>query len=70
MTRQSIFSIAVVWMVALFHVSNLRVGGAFQNLWTTVKLLLIGGLIALGIGLLTYGIRAWHARPRMQTASD
>jgi basic amino acid/polyamine antiporter, APA family len=43
-----IFSIAVVWMVALFHVSNLRVGGAFQNLWTTVKLLLIGGLIAAG----------------------
>jgi APA family basic amino acid/polyamine antiporter len=43
-----IFSIAVVWMVALFHVSNLRVGSAFQNLWTIVKLLLIGGLIAAG----------------------
>ena len=43
-----IFSIAVVWMVALFHVSSLRVGSAFQNLWTIVKLLLIGGLIAAG----------------------
>jgi hypothetical protein len=31
--------------------------------------ILLGGLIALGIGLVTYGIRAWHARPRMQTAS-
>ena len=43
-----LFSIAVVWIVAFFHVSNLRVGSAFQNLWTIVKLFLIGGLIAAG----------------------
>jgi len=27
-------SFAVVWLVALFHLGNLRVGSAFQNLWT------------------------------------
>jgi uncharacterized membrane protein YfcA len=30
--------------------------------------ILLGGLIALGLGLTAYGVRAW-ARPRMQTAS-
>jgi uncharacterized membrane protein YfcA len=33
------------------------------------KWILLGGLIALGIGLVAYGIRAWLARPRIQTAS-
>src|SRR5437667_4661891 len=32
-------SFGVVWAVALFHLSNLRVGSLFQNLWTLVKLL-------------------------------
>jgi APA family basic amino acid/polyamine antiporter len=41
-------SFAVVWMVALFHLGNLRVGSAFQNLWTLLKLLLIAALIAAG----------------------
>src|SRR5881409_3648973 len=31
-------SFAVVWLVALFHLKNLRVGSAFQNLSTLVKL--------------------------------
>ena len=43
-----LFSIAIVWIVAIFHLSNLRVGSVFQNLWTIVKLLLIVGLIATG----------------------
>jgi basic amino acid/polyamine antiporter, APA family len=43
-----LFSIGLVWIVALFHLSNLRVGSAFQNIWTIVKLLLIGALIAAG----------------------
>src|SRR6058998_2318394 len=30
-------SFAVVWLVALFHLKNLRVGSAFQNLSTLVK---------------------------------
>ena len=30
-------SFAIVWIVALVHLSNLRVGSAFQNLWTLVK---------------------------------
>jgi len=29
----------------------------------------LGGLIALGLGLLAYGIRAWRVRPSIQTAS-
>src|SRR5712691_5253265 len=36
-----ILSFAVVWIVALFHFGNLRLGIEFQNLLTVVKLLLI-----------------------------
>ena len=43
-----LLSFAIVWMVALFHLGNLRVGSAFQNLWTLLKLLLIGALITAG----------------------
>src|SRR6516225_2582951 len=46
-----LFSISVVWIVALFHLLNLRVGSAFQNLWTVVKLLLIATLITAGFFL-------------------
>src|SRR6266571_4339824 len=41
-------SFAVFWLVALFHLGNLRVGSAFQNLWTVLKLLLITALIGAG----------------------
>src|SRR5438445_9954784 len=41
-------SFVVVWLVALFHFGNLRLGSAFQNLWTIVKLLLISVLIGAG----------------------
>src|SRR5712692_3456717 len=41
-------SFAAVWIVALFHLGNLRAGSAFQNLWTLLKLLLITALIAAG----------------------
>ncbi len=43
-----LLSFAVVWLVALFHLKNLRVGSAFQNLSTLIKLLLVGALIAAG----------------------
>jgi len=34
------------------------------------KWILLGGLIALGAGLLAYGVRAWYVRPRLaETAS-
>jgi uncharacterized membrane protein YfcA len=33
------------------------------------KWILLGGLIALGCGLIAYGVRAWLVRPRIQTAS-
>src|SRR5438034_1490698 len=41
-------SFAVVWLVALFHLKNLLVCSAFQNLSTLVKLLLIVALIVAG----------------------
>jgi APA family basic amino acid/polyamine antiporter len=44
----AVLSFVVVWVVTLFHLRNLRVGSAFQNLWTIVKLFLIGALIAAG----------------------
>src|SRR4029453_4574209 len=39
-----VLSFVVVWIVTVFHVGNLRVGSAFQNVTTLVKLLLIGAL--------------------------
>src|SRR6266487_7029318 len=36
-----VLSFVLVWVVALFHFGNLRLGSAFQNLWTVVKLFLI-----------------------------
>src|SRR5712664_3488515 len=38
-------SFVVVWLVTVFHLGNLKVGSAFQNVSTLVKLLLIGALI-------------------------
>src|SRR2546430_15219583 len=43
-----LLSFVLVWVVALFHFGNLRLGSAFQNLWTLVKLLLIAALIGAG----------------------
>jgi APA family basic amino acid/polyamine antiporter len=44
-----LLSFVVVWAVTAFHLGNLQVGGAFQNLSTLVKLFLIGTLIAAGL---------------------
>ncbi|MEY2484543.1 MAG: basic amino acid/polyamine antiporter, family [Verrucomicrobiota bacterium] len=44
-----IFSFAIFGIVAVFHFSNLRVGSAFQNAWTLVKVLLIVALIIAGL---------------------
>jgi len=44
-----LLSFAVVWLVALVHLGNLRLGSVFQNIWTLVKLLLIGVLIGAGL---------------------
>src|SRR5881397_2571072 len=43
-----LLSFVVVWVVTLFHLRNLQIGSAFQNLSTLVKLLLVGALIAAG----------------------
>src|SRR5256884_8595031 len=42
-------SFVLVWIVAVFHFGNLRLGSVFQNLWTIVKLLLIAALIGAGL---------------------
>jgi APA family basic amino acid/polyamine antiporter len=42
------FSFVVVWLVALFHLRNLRLGSAFQNFSTLIKLLLIAALVVAG----------------------
>ena len=44
-----LLSFTVVWLVALFHLRNLQVGSAFQNVFTLVKLLLIAALISTGL---------------------
>lgn len=44
-----LLSFLLVWIVALFHFGNLRLGSAFQNLWTVVKLFLIAALIGAGL---------------------
>jgi len=44
-----LLSFVLVWIVALFHFGNLRLGSAFQNIWTVVKLFLIAALIAAGL---------------------
>src|SRR5437588_2149191 len=44
-----LLSFVLVWITALFHFGNLRLGSAFQNLWTIVKLLLIAALIGAGL---------------------
>src|SRR3954469_3720483 len=46
-----VLSFVVVWIVSIFHVGNLRIGSAFQNISTLVKLLLIGALIGGGFFL-------------------
>jgi basic amino acid/polyamine antiporter, APA family len=44
----AVLSFVAAWVVALFHLGNLRAGSAFQNLWTLVKVLLIATLIMVG----------------------
>ena len=47
----AVLSFVVVWIVAIFHFGNLKVGSAFQNLWTLLKLLLIAALIVAGLSV-------------------
>jgi APA family basic amino acid/polyamine antiporter len=44
-------SFVVVWLVTVFHLGNLQVGSAFQNVSTLIKLVLIGALIGAGFFL-------------------
>jgi APA family basic amino acid/polyamine antiporter len=44
-----VLSFVVVWVVAAFHLTNLQVGSAFQNLSTLVKLFLIGAMTLAGL---------------------
>jgi APA family basic amino acid/polyamine antiporter len=44
-----VLSFVVVWLVSAFHLGNLQVGSAFQNVSTLVKLFLIAALIGTGL---------------------
>ena len=44
-----LLSFAAVWIIALFHLRNLKLGSAFQNFSTVLKLLLIGAIISAGV---------------------
>lgn len=44
-------SFIVVWVVTLVHVSGLKAGSAFQNIWTLLKVTLIALLIGCGFAL-------------------
>ena len=44
-----LLSFILVWIVAIFHFGNLRLGSAFQNVWTILKLILIAALIGFGL---------------------
>ncbi|MEY2540442.1 MAG: basic amino acid/polyamine antiporter, family [Verrucomicrobiota bacterium] len=44
-----LLSFALVWLIALVHLGNLRLGSTFQNFSTLVKLLLIAVLIGAGL---------------------
>jgi len=46
-----ILSFAVVWVTSLVHVSGLKAGSAFQNIWTLLKVVLIALLIGGGFAL-------------------
>src|SRR5213078_3028790 len=48
-----VLSYVVVWIVTVFHLRNLQVGSAFQNVSTLVKLLLICALIGAGLFILS-----------------
>ena len=41
--------LVVVWLVSLVHLSGIRNGSAFQNVWTAVKLLLIVAFLVSGL---------------------
>jgi basic amino acid/polyamine antiporter, APA family len=44
-----VLSFALVWIVAFFHLGNIRLGSVFQNLWTVIKMLLIAVLVVAGV---------------------
>jgi basic amino acid/polyamine antiporter, APA family len=41
----------VTWLAALVHLGGVRFGSAYHNVWTTLKILLILGLIVAGFSL-------------------
>jgi uncharacterized membrane protein YfcA len=49
----------------ILMLSGLKLLDVPQSQW-----ILLGGLIALGLGLAAYGVRAWLARPNVQAASS
>jgi basic amino acid/polyamine antiporter, APA family len=43
--------LVVVWLISLVHLSGIRQGSAFQNVWTAIKLVLIVAFLVSGLVL-------------------
>jgi basic amino acid/polyamine antiporter, APA family len=46
-----ILGLGITWLAAVVHLGGVRLGGAFHNLWTVLKLILIVAFIAAGFAL-------------------
>jgi APA family basic amino acid/polyamine antiporter len=46
-----ILGLVITWLAALVHLRGVRFGGAFHNLWTVLKLILIVAFIVAGFAL-------------------
>jgi len=49
----------VTWLAALVHLGGVRLGAAYHNVWTALKLLLIFAFIVAGVA----GVMLGHAQP-------
>jgi len=46
-----LLGLGITWLAALVHLAGARLGGAFHNAWTVLKLLLIVAFIAVGFAI-------------------
>jgi basic amino acid/polyamine antiporter, APA family len=44
-------SFAITWLAALVHLGGVRLGSAYHNVWTALKLVLIGAFVVAGLAL-------------------
>jgi basic amino acid/polyamine antiporter, APA family len=46
-----LLGLGITWLAALVHLSGVRLGGAYHNAWTALKLVLVGAFIVAGLVL-------------------